>query len=136
MALTLTALVIFALAAIVAVILGYAARRWRFGTEQLRAKFADMRILIVTPRAAVATTIFGGIAATLTAAAPLIGWRFHNDMKVARARHRFTEAVVLSTTKVFSKLRSKQRAAAALLCGLDAQRVENRIDKKRGTIYG
>jgi hypothetical protein len=95
-----------------------------------------MRILIVTPRAAVATTIFGGIAATLTAAAPLIGWRFHNDMKVARARHRFTEAVVLSTTKVFSKLRSKQRAAAALLCGLDAQRVENRIDKKRGTIYG
>jgi uncharacterized protein DUF6920 len=43
MALTLTALVIFALAAIVAVILSYAARRWRFGTEQLRAELDAAR---------------------------------------------------------------------------------------------
>jgi len=43
MALKLTALVIFALAAIVAVILGYAARRWTFGTEQLRAKLDAAR---------------------------------------------------------------------------------------------
>jgi hypothetical protein len=48
MALTLTALVIFALAAIVAVILGYAARRWRFGTEQLRAKLDAARRPIAT----------------------------------------------------------------------------------------
>ena len=48
MVLTLTALVIFALAAIVAVILGYAARRWRFGTEQLRAKLDAARRPIAT----------------------------------------------------------------------------------------
>jgi hypothetical protein len=48
MALTLTALVLSALAAIVAVILGYAARRWRFGTEQLRAKLDAARRPIAT----------------------------------------------------------------------------------------
>jgi hypothetical protein len=48
MALTLTALVIFALAAIVAVILSYAARRWRFGTGQLRAKLDAARRPIAT----------------------------------------------------------------------------------------
>jgi hypothetical protein len=48
MALTLTALVIFALAAIVAVILSYAARRWRFGTEQLRVKLDAARRPITT----------------------------------------------------------------------------------------
>jgi uncharacterized protein HemY len=40
MALKLTALVIFALAALVAMILGYAARRWRSGTKALRARLA------------------------------------------------------------------------------------------------
>jgi len=48
MALKLTALVIFALAALVAVILGYAARRWRSGTEQLRAKLDAARRPIAT----------------------------------------------------------------------------------------
>jgi hypothetical protein len=48
MALTLTAAVIFALGAIVAVILSHTARRWRFGTEQLRAKLDAARRPIAT----------------------------------------------------------------------------------------
>jgi hypothetical protein len=48
MALKLTALVIFALAALVAVILGYAARRWRSGTKALRARLETARRPIAT----------------------------------------------------------------------------------------
>jgi uncharacterized protein DUF6920 len=48
MALKLTALVIFALAALVAVILGYAARRWRSGTKALRARLEMARRPIAT----------------------------------------------------------------------------------------
>jgi hypothetical protein len=43
MTLKLTALVIFALAALVAMILGYAARRWRSGTKALRARLESAR---------------------------------------------------------------------------------------------
>ena len=48
MALKLTALVIFALAALVAMILGYAARRWRSGTKALRARLETARRPIAT----------------------------------------------------------------------------------------
>jgi hypothetical protein len=48
MALKLTALVIFALAAVVAVILSYAARRWRSGTKALRARLETARRPIAT----------------------------------------------------------------------------------------
>jgi hypothetical protein len=43
MALKLAALVILALAAIVAVILGYAASRWKSGTRALRARLEAAR---------------------------------------------------------------------------------------------